>query len=244
MLMVHGLNNTPSCMDAWIEQMTDSGIAVVNLALTGHDPADPQTKHRASLDAFLKDLERAHQFARGEFLGLPLYAFGFSLGGVVTALYAETAPAESFSKIIYLAPAFRPLLPAYLLLPLAKLKNWGLSVPAMIPERYRAHATTSIAAGAGLFEGVGKLVELPRPLKIAQIPSLVLMSPKDELVSAKRTRNWVAENAPDWKFAEHLARPERGFAYHHLFLDQSTVGSENWAKAAEDVRGFLESSPR
>ena len=115
-------------------------------------------------------------------------------------------------------------------------------VPSASNATYRASCEgTSMAAYNALFDSLRATQE--SGLGKSKAPTLVLIDPKDELVSGPGLAELIEFNAlNEWRLEQVSNRGatlERG-AYHHLIIDEPSVGSEEWKRIQTLIRKHLE----
>jgi len=76
---------------AWVaSHLTRAGFVVAALDLRGHGASPGERAFIASFDQLVDDAAGYAEAVRGQFVGIPLYVMGHSMGGLVVALYAAT----------------------------------------------------------------------------------------------------------------------------------------------------------
>ena len=95
------------------------------------------------------------------------------------------------------------------------------------------------------YREVGKLVDDVRILKrhnLQDLPALILLSHRDELVSHSRTVSWLADNdLRQWSISDFEPHFAAASPYRHLIADKVSLTTEDWILAVEQVVGFLNS---
>lgn len=236
-LVIHGLNLRPDRMEPIIALLTDSGIDVLNLSLRGHGPnhCHEADIDNARLEAFktvsyklwIDETYRAYQHARkrSDQKKTPLFFIGFSLGGLMEAELPLTYPDVAFDRMVLLAPALSMHAINYITKLLSPFPR--LVIPSVASKHYRANSGVPMAAYNALFEAVEHFNTNAGP-KI-NIPTLILVDPRDELISYKGLKR-LAENKQldQWKF--HDIRKDEGIknVLHHLIVDEASVGKDMW----------------
>jgi hypothetical protein len=115
--------------------------------------------------------------------------------------------------------------------------NWRL--PSFAPDDYRANRSLPIKAHKLVFR-------LARNLKKGKfahtnLPTLVILDPKDELISLNRLKQ-IADKYALNRYRFLQLSPEGGAKkknYHHLIVDERSLGSENWNLLLTEIRRFL-----
>ena len=253
-LLIHGLNLRPTRMLQIANMLSAEGVECLNLALSGHgSPDDAARAERdmregASLESFksvshsqwLAEARAAHALARirAEDLGVPLILVGFSLGATLGAELAnQPGPAPRFDGMIFFAPAFRVHWYTRLLRLLWPFPR--LTLKSFSPSQYATNPATPIAAYNALFRSMAALPDRPEQQRVTN--ALIFIDPKDELVSYRALRTLCESQASSsWRLVEtpkQLRKGERD--YHHLIIDEASLGSEGWGDVVRQVESFL-----
>lgn len=237
-VVCHGLNNRPDAMDgvcAWLTPNT----TVVRVALAGHT-AKPKADEQNWLNLWTQQLQEATAQAVeiAKAANLPLYFIGFSLAGVVwlNMLADMKSAANPYTKAVLLAPALCFNLKMRLI---SVLHFSGLRhLPSFNRPHLRAHSWLPLSMYRGLFQGIHALSKTCSPHW--QLPVLVLMDPKDELIRFSAVQKWLlARNLP-WSFIpQPLSLPPWVYG-HHLLIDQETVGALRWQEMQTLLVNFLQ----
>ena len=239
-LVIHGLNLRPSRMEPIINILTDSGIDALNLSLRGHGPNYDRHAHsdpaRARLDAFksvsyqlwMDEVCSAYSTAkrRSDKRGVPLFLIGYSLGGLVGADLLATDPGVHFDKMVLFAPAVKMHLRNYLIRALSPFPR--LTIPSFALASYQSNDGTPMAGYNALFESLNSFARNAGPK--ANVPTLVFIDQKDEIVSYSRLKQMVQDkNLYQWEFyivqKENTEGPAK---IHHLIIDAPSTGENVW----------------
>ena len=238
-LVVHGLNNRPSKMADVRRALNTLGGNVLQVGLPGHrgylpdDGSNPYTAWTGHLRAALC---LAQQQAKNK--KIPFVFVGYSLSG---ALYLDilgqnTEPIFKADAQVLFAPALSLRWTSYLVKAFFLfgeeyyLNSWS-------PETYRMMAGAKMKHYKGLFRTIDSLHHHVDP-KIHNIPTLVIMDPKDELVSLRGIKKFVSKNKlTHWQINE-VDNSESNLKdkLHHLVTSQEAVGPNMWS---EIRRNFL-----
>jgi len=250
-LVIHGLNLRPDRMQPLIEQLTESGIDVLNLSLSGHgdnfasrDGGDSSKDRLESFKAvsyeqWISEACAAYRLARTKShqRKVPLSLVGFSLGGLIGVDLFATFPGVRFETMALFAPALKIHSRSYILRVLSPFP--GLTLPSFSPEGYRANNKTPIAAYNALFKAIDHLEKNASP-KI-NVPTVIFVDEQDEFVSFRRLRTWVEDEKLDlWKF--FMLRQEasaKAVNIHHLIIDEPSTGKKVWKQMTGALVGHL-----
>jgi len=241
-LVIHGLNLQPSKMESIIKFLTDSGIEALNLSLRGHgknfDRHADRDPARARLAAFksvsyqlwMDEIFTAYTAAknRSDKKDVPLFLIGFSLGGLMGADLLAATPDVQFDKMILFAPAIKMHLRNYMIRVLAPFPR--LTIPSFALASYQSNDGTPMAGYNALFESLNSFARNAGPG--ANVPTLVFIDKKDEIVSYRRLQQMVQDkNLDQWQFyivqKEGTAEPAK---IHHLIIDVPSTGENVWRK--------------
>lgn len=232
-VVTHGMNMQPSCMDALAADLARQGFEVYRPAFSGHCAGHGDYLHVKAAD-WEGDARRVHKTAtlRAEALKKPLYLLAYSFTSLVFQTMAKELP---FAKRAYLAPPFAtkfwyPVVrwiagtfPDYSYGTLnphcaANSRSSGRSLLALEEFLQKWHA------GAGKGD--------PTPL-------LAFAEPEDELVSFDGVKAEVAANGR-WR-VESISN--RGHtlpkSYHHLIVDEPSLGTSEWNRLRSEVGKFF-----
>jgi esterase/lipase len=241
-LVIHGLNLRPDKMESIIARLTDSGIEALNLSLRGHgenySPNDNSDNIEARLESFktisypiwMQETCEAYHVAkhRSDQQNVPLFLVGFSLGGLMGTDLLVTEPAVQFDKMVLFAPALKIHRRNYLIRVLSPFPR--LTIPSFTVASYQSNDGTPMAGYNALFEALKGVA--PKVGPKANVPTLVFIDKKDELVSYGRLKKMVADQKLDqWQF--YIVQKEKtkgSTTIHHLIIDAPSTGEDVWAK--------------
>jgi hypothetical protein len=72
------------------------------------------------------------------------------------------------------------------------------------------------------------------------MPVLVIIDPKDEMVSAKKLTSYIHTYLPSWRLYPLAKTSDKKSPYAHLIVDEGSLGMENWKRMLQQIRKFLE----
>jgi alpha-beta hydrolase superfamily lysophospholipase len=260
-IAAHGLNVKPSKMGdpeskgTIVKALLDGGYTVVRPALTGHLGPE-ETMKSVTEEAWLADgyacylaalaeAERAETLCKGR--RTPLYLAGFSLGALLfeELMNDETETPIRFDGAVLFSPAFaiKAAARCVLLLESAREGDRGI-VKSVSPTAYRAQDGASIAAYKALF-ALEKRLNAQSFAK-NNIPTLVFVSPRDELVAQGKLKRLVKKFAlTNWTLKTVSNKGARiRPVYRHLIIDEDCLGRENWELVRRAMLDFLDSLSR
>lgn len=227
-------------MEPLIGELNRMGYAALLVTLAGHG-CDHAQKYACSAEAWIENLRDAWQAARQRFPDKKLYNLSFSLGALATTALLDADPKISFEKMIYLAPAIKPHVPLMLARPLLWLGGYRIGTPSIMPRDYRAWSWTPLRFYTELMRLVESAAHLQRCEKLNSIPTLILMSPADRLVSWRALKKWLdRHNLSNWSIQTINPQPEIDLTLAHLITDPKAVGAQEWARMVRLIESHVE----
>lgn len=253
-LMVHGLNLRPDKMDSIGKVLAIAGYLTWRTALTGHlgRPEDTREMIEVTRDRWLADIERAAGIVRTEAAArqVPVVMAGYSLGGLLAVDYLTRGGAEIVApaRMILFAPGLS-IHPAFHALTALRFLGRSFVVPSRSLKDYRA-ILEGTPMGAYLasdesLEAVENALDSGKGARVAEVPTLVVMDPEDELIHLKGIRRKIeAHHLKAWSVLEvsNVATEVKG-ANHHFIINESALGREVWTEVASRIHAFLEGKP-
>ncbi len=236
-LTAHGLNTRPGIMLPLITWLQEKGCDAFLLKLYGHHEGSgpfAELQEGRWQQEFEAGYRQARERARA--LRVPLYFIGYSLGALVGQYAMFSEPGRvSFDKQVLLAPAIALRSRTYLLKGLFFLPgSWA--IPSKAPDGYRANRRTPLQAYKILFAQQRRIRN--GCFQHLNIPSLIIVDPQDELISLRKLRKYKAEFGLDNYHILELD-PEEGASYHHLIVDEWSMGRGNWKVARAAMGRFF-----
>jgi hypothetical protein len=210
------------------------------MTLSGHENEDNGIFPAAE---WVKQAKDEFVRLRDAYPGLPTYVLGFSLGGLISVRMFDEPTIPAPQGLILLAP---PL--SLRLLPQSAriLQLFGplrLRVCNIAPAEYRRFSATPLFWYRNVMDLYGEIKELKHPEILRKIPSVIAMSPNDELVSLCGLREWLSENQLDdaWRVVEISPQSEENDPWDHLVIDSRSLGDRAWKRLLEVLIGFTTS---
>ena len=239
-LVLHGLNLNPERMQPVIEILNETGVDVLRPSLRGHGGNFANREGMGAAEARLEAIKSvSYNIWRAETLaawrearqqalrqGVPLVLVGYSLGGLLGLDLLASQPGVAFDRAILFAPAVSLNGWDYLIRVFSPFPR--LVVPTLAPRRYLANHGTPMAAYNALFEALDHFEAHSGPR--LNLPALVFIDPRDELVSFDGMQRLAAEASLDrWRFFP-VAKSDTAApgALHHILIDADAVGAETW----------------
>lgn len=104
-LVVHGLAEHLGRYYYTTEKLNQHGFSVFRFDLRGHGQSEGRQGYLDHLDSYLRDLELAYQWLRADCSTIPVFCFGHSMGGLVSAAYGIKYPGRFRGQIFSAAAA-------------------------------------------------------------------------------------------------------------------------------------------
>lgn len=232
-VVTHGMNMQPSCMDALAAEMASQGFEVYRPAFSGHCAGHGDYLHVTAAD-WEADARRVHKAAvlKAEALKKPLYLLAYSFTSLVFQTMAKELP---FAKRAYLAPPFAT-------------KFWYPAVrwiAGAFPDY--SYGTFNPHCGANPRSSGRSLLALDEFMKkwhggegkSDPTPLLAFAEPDDELVNFEGVRAVAAANG-HWR-VEAISNKEHTLpkTYHHLIVDEASLGAGEWNRLRIELGKFF-----
>ncbi|MGK5087367.1 alpha/beta fold hydrolase [Bdellovibrionota bacterium FG-2] len=236
-LVVHGLNLRPQCMDPLCQVLLAQNFDVLRATLKGHQ-GPIEEMQAVTLETWMAELEIQVQDAqnRARSLGVPLFFLGFSLGGLLGCLLQSQG--ARFDRQILMAPGIAPRV---LTRAVKFLDIFGSTflVPSLSPAGYGAHDATSLAAYHAAFQAVEKLQASDKSRQ--NLPTLLIIDPKDAIVDFNHLTEFITDNQLNqWRvFTTSTHDSKVQGTYHHLIIDEASLGSQEWSRVTAEISTFL-----
>lgn len=245
-LVVHGLNASPSSMNASIAVLNNAGFDVIRVSLRGHglNAVDPRRRiarleaaPSATAERWRQEVLCGYSLARqaADAAGGRLVFVGMSLGGLLGVDLLENGPDHvAVDSMILFAPALRvrPETRVVKLLSFAPT----LGIPSMAPVAYRANDVTPVAAYLAVFELIDRLDRIRR--RRVNVPTIALLDDGDEIVDKDALRTFRNVNGLGrWRlWSVHKSAGAMRGAPHHLIIDDRSVGHATWEQIVRLIR--------
>ena len=241
-LVCHGLNLNPERMQPLSDALTELRVENYRLKLTGHR-GDLEEMREVTPALWLKEVYESYRIVKkhAEEQNLPFYYVGYSLGGVLGTMMLETElPGKvSFDKMLLLAPAVSVKGFTRLVL-ITKIFGNRALMPTFSLKDYRANDGVSVAAYDALFAYI-KALDESKEHKNLNIPTLVLMDPRDELISLSGIKSLIKErNLDQWQIGllKKDPKPKKN-CFNHLILGPDSMGKKGWQNLVKQISDFL-----
>ena len=239
-LVAHGLNLKPSAMLPLINWLVSRGADVYLVQLSGHHTAGTAI-HDVKASTWQQEMLTGYHIAKKASvdLSLPLFFLGYSLGALLgQSIMALPATSASFDRQVLFAPATALRRRAYFV-KLFFLFGKRLKLPSYAPGNYRVHRSLPLHVYEILFNEQ-KNVAASR-FRNLNIPTLIFLDTRDELISYIRLRRQINLFALQRYKVVLLTGKlnDRKSQYHHLIIDEQSLGEENWKLVNKEMEAFL-----
>lgn len=238
-LVVHGLNVKPGAMLPLINWLNEEGSDVCLVRLAGHHE-NSIPLHEVSFVDWESSVRRGYDYAKNiaTLNRVPLIFLGYSLGALLGQVLISSDERIVFDKQVLLAPA-TALRKRVNLVRFLFLLGDRRTLPGFTPADYRANKRLPIKVYKILFKMNSDL--LKTACQKLNIPTLVFIDPKDELISYTKL-SWFCRR---YGLTRHELVPldsdplgqER--QYHHLILNEKVMGKKNWEMMTRKMQSFI-----
>lgn len=234
-LVVHGLNQRPSSLEPLASEFRAMGYHSYRLTLAGHEHEGGPVFDQSVWE---NQLVRAYHSLRAQTGSLPVYLFGYSLGGLLVTQVLDSHPEIQPAGVILLAPALSlRLLPqsAYLLTILPPI---SLSVPNVAPPLYRRFASTPLFWYRNTINLYKETRALQQSARLSAIPTLIIANPRDELVSFTGLESWLKDNQLSDHWVLEAIRPASIDPQipGHVVIDSRSLENTEWQRLLRVIR--------
>lgn len=237
-LVTHGLNLKPEAMLFLIHWLTEQGSDVYLVQLSGHRKAGMDIEDVTS-SVWQREMLEGYKIAKQASLqnSVPLFFLGYSLGALLGQSMISLSETDApFEKQILIAPATAIRLRSYLVKLLFPFGR-RFRLPSYTPKEYRVNESLPLHIYDLLFTEENRVVT--SGFSQSNIPTLVIIDPKDELVSYKRLKKRINRfSLSDYRLLV-LDRQLKNRGYHHLIIDEETMGKKNWGMVVDEFNKFL-----
>ena len=229
-LLTHGLNGSPACLDSLGRALARSSFEVFRPSFSGHRGNNEEflavTPAQWEQDA--RDFH-AQAKARADSLGVPLHLCAYSM----SALIFSALPELKFGRRIFFAPALTLHFWYPAAMGVVHLFPW-VKFRSRIPEGYSANPRSGFRSAVALHAFRKRWRG-----EADSVPTLIWADRKDELVNAHRLKR-LADSSAAWKYCELSTEgctlPRR---YDHLIIDEAALGRTEWERVTRETAEFL-----
>jgi esterase/lipase len=240
--VIHGLNTNPKRMHDLARLAQNAGFETTIGILSGHHN-NLKSEDSATISAENWQSEFLNQWSNATKKCINRYdqkiLIGYSLGALLgLTLFDGATQIEKPTKMILVAPALTLQNKTLLIRAISFIPFGGL--PSANHPDYRARAWTPFSEYAALFK-LNDRWKKTAWSKTAQVPTLVALEAKDELVDSKKIEQQIKERQMTHWTIEWISNQSSQLKpkYHHLIIDERSQGAEQWKKFSERVMKFL-----
>lgn len=236
-LVVHGLNLDPKAMNDLTYFMALQGLLVYRGALLGHRVKLSEYQD-VTRQGWLEEIVELHRLGRADNPHLPMVCAGFSLGALLI-LDAQSQGMISCDQMILLAPAAVTHVPHWVVSLARSVLPEMLALPSANPLAYRRHDQLVLKPNFLAYDSM-KAVSEADPKKL-NVPTLVLMSKQDEVVSYDGVKNWISSRGlSNWVFEDLTVEgTQHKKQVHHLIVDEASLGTVEWKRVTNKIADFM-----
>ncbi len=235
LLCAHGLNQKPEALKYLLKDLNDEGFRCFLFHLPGH--FGNENYRSLSAESYLEAHKKAYDYLKKKY-GDEIFFVGYSFGGLIGVHHFEECP---FEKMVLIAPALKLHGYTSLIKPFLPHINRLASISLRNPEfeaRYRYHEMGVPAEIYTSFFTIYSQNKFKDKSLAKNSEALVLVHPRDELVSFWKLKRWVLKKTK-WKFKSLDNRKAPFRRYNHLCFDPTTLGEESYKVFLEEIVNFL-----
>jgi esterase/lipase len=235
-LVIHGLGTKPQSMQPVIKMFNDRNYDVLLLHLKGHSG-----KYEDMMDIHKEDwplqIKQAHHLMtyRQKQIGGDIVFSGFSVGGLLLPKFIMQNQIENVDRMLLFAPAIslNDLSKAF-----SKIISYmdpTYKTPDYDKDKRALEEGTSLGAYQMMWEHYNDFhqhIKTTSDGVFLNIPTVVAMSPNDELIDYANTRKFMKyQYLTNWKMytLNHDTKSE-SFSYFHYTISSEDVGDKLWNK--------------
>lgn len=244
-VIVHGLNLNPARMDSIAKTLCEAGSLVARVALTGHRGDDSAFKN-VTREIWIQDVHEALLAAKTRLKNhkIPLHFVGFSLGAVLLLEHTQTFRDSELipEKQILISPSLglKPFLT--LMVELQKFLPSSFGTVGYGFKTFRAVNFLPLQGYRALFDVMDSVIGAPLPH--LEVPTLVILHPKDDVLSFKAISSLLKKNqAEKWEmWIPDNSECKMRFKYNHMVIDEETLGRKGWREMKRAMLAHFELS--
>lgn len=226
LIILHGLNNNSSTWDEFENVMKARGFTdTVRITLPGHgDVRDEGRSFEEALQNFDRKI-RPH-------VQKPYVVVAYSLGALFFENWLLGRSENLPQKQVLLAPALYLRKEKWIRNIIASLHP-RIPIPSIAPRDIMLHKTLYVWEYRNLLGGIERFQKGAHTINV---PSFVMLDPKDELIDAERLKK-------EWKAGEvfFLERPKQkwGPSNHHILFHSKYFTPDEWETYIGKIESFL-----
>lgn len=229
-IILHGLNNHAHAFDDLRRELQQRGFQTEQVILPCHGD------HRNEA----QDFKTAFQIFEERYTPLtntPYFVIAFSTGAMYLQLWMQKHPNRLPKAQVLLAPALY-INYQNILSQLTEIIPKNFFIKSFSPKEFRRYQTMHIWEYRILIDGINEYMKTHQQFPIK---TLVMIDPKDELVSAHKLEMAIkSENNPLVEFKK-LPRPylRKCIGQHHILFHPEYFNSDDWEKILNSIINFF-----
>lgn len=227
-LFIHGLNNNHDSFKPIIQHFESRGFETEFLVLPGHD--DKRQK-AGSFDNSLAIFDQKMKSLGDK----PYYVIAFSHGALYLQLWMEKNPTNKPLKQALLAPALYTHRQSMVRSLLRMLPSF-LWVKSFSPKEFRRYEFLTVSEYRMLLQG---MVNFHKRQKSFQIPTMVIIDPKDELVDAATLKEEVEKKNDINVIFYERSYLQKGLGSHHILFHPDYFLPNDWTLFMSSIEDFF-----
>lgn len=229
LIILHGLNNNSSTWDEFESVMKERGFRTVRVTLPGHgDKRDEGQNFEEALKNFDRTLTPHVQE--------PYFVVAYSLGALFFSNWLIGRKENLPLRMVFLAPALYLRKEKWIRKIIGSLHP-KLPIPSIAPRDIMLYKTLFVWEYRNLLSGIERFQNSKEPV---QVPSLVMLDPKDELIDAERLKSEWQKKTPGSEVI-FLERPQQkwGPSNHHILFHSKYFTGQEWEFYLQTIEQFL-----
>ena len=227
LILIHGMNNNLECFYPFRNSLKAAGFPVEMIVLPNHGESRDE----------VKDLEEAlvhFDHSLSSLVNEPYVVVAFSQGAQYFQLWLKRFKHRRPDSLVLLAPAvfinYRPLLD-----PLFHFFPRAFYLSSRMPKLFRRYDRLFFWEYRLLFSGVEAFKSGER---LKDIPTIVLIDPKDELVNAKRVQEYYKSLGARLVLIQRKGLA-KGLGQHHIIFHPDYYSEGEWRDFFESIVSHL-----
>lgn len=236
--VIHGLNLDPRRMGPLEQMIAGAGFEPASLVLSGHGAGHTiETLKGVSAELWLSECAALQRDK--ECVGALVYSLG-ALVWLVHLLETDACAAAELPRFqVLFAPAIGL---RWYTRAIQALQPFGsLVIPSLSHPAYRRHTGLPIPAYRALFQLIRRLRDWAVQGRRLQVPTLVVLNKKDELIDPCLTLSLLSEilSEPPRSVFVRSSASRLTPSYAHLMLDNESLGEDEYERLMKEVTGFV-----
>jgi esterase/lipase len=233
-LIIHGLNTMPALLDPIAQLLAANGFETVRLVLPGHgNSSDVDSPEEEWLQSVKDSLTTAKKSAQKK----TLLVVGYSLGGLLAVLAILSPEVPTPDRMVLVAPAITTRVPHSLLSVGSFFPFSKLPLPSLAPawtRRWCSIPASWYGALGNLRAALDRRSDFSR---LKRVPTQVLLSPNDEVISFAATREWInsAGLADTWSLIEVDLESIEALEFAHNLVDLPRLDRSSYRLIVESL---------